>query len=105
MSMESTVVTLNVPSGAVLSGKIIGLNARASYKLDELDTAPGKVTVKIPARLVTSSFVLGMFSQSVTKLGLDGFFEKYQFDANPSVLEAIDLNARFSSLEGTALSQ
>jgi hypothetical protein len=88
----------------ILSGKIPGMQARGRFDLDALDAGDSEVWIKITAPVVTSSFILGMFSKSVRKLGFDGFFKKYHFDATADVLENIRANALVSTNDETALS-
>lgn len=87
----------------VLSGKEPGVAARLRFDLDRIDQEPGTVLVIIPTPIVTSSFILGMFSKSMIALTYDGFFAKYQFYATESVIQNIRDNARFSVASGTAL--
>ncbi len=99
------VIELKLPEGKrLLSGKEVGVHARQEFGLDLYDDQVGYVEVKILAPVVTSSFILGMFSKSVKKLGLDQFFEKYRFDAKDEIIKNIEQNARYSLTEGTALS-
>lgn len=101
---DVAIVDLKQPEGVrLLAGKMAGLQARQRFGIDDLDRADRAVVVKIPVPVVTSSFILGMFSQSVRELGVDGFFRKYQFEANSSVLENIRVNARYSATESSAL--
>ena len=87
----------------ILSGKIPGMRARELYGLDQLDSTSGRVVVKIGVPVVTSSFILGMFSDSVRRLGVDGFFAKYDFEASEAVIDNIRVNARYSAEDATAL--
>ena len=76
-----------------LSGKDRGLSARLHYKLDALDDSPDPVIVKIPDYLVaiSSSFFLGLFSNSVEKLGgRERFLQKYRFEADGWVLDQVN---------------
>ena len=105
--VQTDVVNINLTPEKevrILSGKVPGMAARKRFDLDQLDRSPSRVQVVIPVPVVTSSFILGMFSQSVERLGVEGFFDKYHFEASPGVLENIEVNARFSATEGTALS-
>lgn len=93
------------PEGGVrvLSGKMPGRLARAKYLLDEIDASDRRVVVRVKVPVLTSSFILGMFSQSVRKLGVEKFREKYYFEANKGIMDNIDVNIRFSADDRTAL--
>jgi hypothetical protein len=99
-------VHLSLPGGTrVLSGKEVGIHAREQHSLDKWDSAAGIVDVVVDVPVITSSFFLGMFSQSVKKLGgVDNFFKKYHFHAKESVIKNIEANARYSATDATALS-
>ncbi len=98
------VIKLSVPEGKrMLSGKEVGVNARAEHNLDNLDKVEGYVQIDIPVPVVTSSFILGMFSKSVQTLGLEKFFDKYRFNARDEIIRNIEVNAKYSITEGTAL--
>lgn len=79
-----------------LSGKERGVEARAHLKLDELDALPGVVSVVVPDYLdaISPSFFQGLFSQSITMHGKDGFLKKYKFDASESLRHWIDIGIR-----------
>lgn len=97
-------IDLTVPTGKrILSGKEVGINLRDQYKLDDLDNQNGFVEVNISVPVVTSSFILGMFSKSMKKLGIENFFEKYHFNARDDIIRNIEVNAKYSNTEGTAL--
>ena len=87
----------------ILSGKDVGERARIKFKLDDLDNAQNIVEVNIPVPVVTSSFILGMFSKSVKALGYDNFFKKYHFVASDAVLENLEINAKYSLQEGSVI--
>lgn len=98
-------IDLALPSGnRMLSGKEVGMSAREKYHLDELDNAEGIVNVTIDVPVVTSSFILGMFSQSVQKLGVGNFFKKYHFKTSEDTMKNIEINVRYSATNDTALS-
>ncbi len=80
--------------GAVrnLAGKPRGEDARRQFKLDELDVLPGEVRVSVPDYVyaISSSFFLGLFSQSVVRLGsAEAFLNHYRFSADESVMQQI----------------
>ncbi len=75
-----------------LSGMERGRAFRQLVRLDELDMTDEEVTVKIPPSIyaVTDSYVLGLFSPSVKRLGsLDAFRRKYRFEASPDQMKQI----------------
>jgi uncharacterized protein YbjT (DUF2867 family) len=80
-------------SGTVhnLTGRERGEAARRALELDWWDGQPGRAVVHVPDFLlaVTESFVVGLFSESVERLGLLGFYEKYSFDAKPALLHQL----------------
>lgn len=87
----------------ILSGKVPGQEQRELLGLDKIDVSEDTVVVRIPVKVVTSSFCLGMFGHSVLKLGLDGFLRKYHFEASPTVIETIRENAEYVAFGKTAL--
>ncbi|MGC5747385.1 hypothetical protein J4P41_01910 [Gluconobacter sp. NFX36] len=75
-----------------LSGKERGEDARAFYKLDQLDTCASPVTVKVPDYIyaISSSYFLGLFSQSVLRQGsADSFLDHYRFEADASIMKQV----------------
>ncbi len=85
-----------------LSGKEKGEDARNLFHIDELDKSEQDVTVVIPNSLhgISSSFFLGLFSKSVRKYGsIDNFFQKYKFDAPPTLLRQIESGVRHSLMD------
>lgn len=97
-------ISLSLPKGQrILSGKEVGIKIRNEHELDKLDDESGFIQVKIDVPVLTSSFILGMFSRSVMKLGVDKFFEKYHFEGRDDIIKNIEVNARYSATEGTAL--
>ena len=98
---------INDPRGIIVSGKDRGLSARKVYCVDEYDESSGTVCVLLPEhlRIMTPSFAMGMFSESVMKFGsVDSFLEKYDFKTSDLILEQIKNAARLSLIEGDALS-
>lgn len=96
----------------VISGKDRGIDARKSFGLDKLDQSNDHVVIVVPddVKVITPSFVLGMFSPSVSKCGsIEKFFTKYEFttpSGAPStlVLEQIQQGAKLGLVQGHALS-
>jgi hypothetical protein len=75
-----------------LAGKERGISFRELMKLDSLEESGGSITVKIPDEiyLVTDSWTLGAFSQSVRRLGsIDSFLTRFQFSGNLDVARQI----------------
>jgi hypothetical protein len=77
--------------GMVIAGRSKGAAARDHFHLDQVDEAPELATVKIPLEVISlnSSFFLGMFGQSIQKLGREKFLEKYNFECAPVLLDDI----------------
>ena len=76
-----------------LSGKEKGIAAREHFNLDELDDINQLIVVNIPETLdaISSSFFLGMFSQSVVKLGSkEEFINKFKFNGSATLLRQIN---------------
>ncbi|MBO3760403.1 hypothetical protein [Ciceribacter sp. L1K22] len=89
-----------------LSGHDRGLAARKKFKLEELDKAGDQVVVSIPDFVysVTPSFFQGMFAESVRLFGnREKFLSRYQFRADPVVLEQIDNGIRASLMQRRSL--
>ncbi len=79
---------------AFLSGKERGKDARAHFLLDEVEKRDGQIVIRIPLEIasISSSYSLGLFSESVSKFGsIEKFIEKYTFDGNPEIVERIIL--------------
>lgn len=74
-----------------LSGKEKGQQARELFGLDQIDARGETVMVVCPDNLrnISSSFFLGMFSQSVRRLGKDAFLSRYRFQADAEIWAAI----------------
>lgn len=76
-----------------LSGHDKGSAAREKFELNRLDELAEPVEVVIPAFVyaISSSFVQGMFIQSLQKLGsVDAFFKHYRFQAGATVIRQIE---------------
>ena len=76
----------------IFTGRPQGEKARAELRLDDFDKNNESVDIIIPDDTfsVNSSFFLGMFQQSIKKLGEERFREKYRFKCNKSLI--IDVN-------------
>lgn len=70
------------PGVGVLAGRERGRNVRAAARLDELDTQQEPITVLVAEDIfsVNSSFFLGMFAESIRKLGEPEFRKRYRFE-------------------------
>ncbi len=76
-----------------LSGKDRGLQARAGFRMDELDQGAGTVTVIVPdcVYAVSTSFFYGMFGASYNALGgREGLLGKYRFETPPELWPQIE---------------
>lgn len=85
-----------------LSGHERGKAARLKFGLADLDNADQQVVISIPdfVYTITPSFFQGMFAESVRLLGdRERFLDRYQFDADPVVLQQIDRGIRASLME------
>ena len=79
----------------IFTGKELGMMLREQHSLDELDEKKGVVEIHIfpEVEVMTSSFIRGMFSQSVHTLkGEKEFFEKYKIYTSSYILENIQVN-------------
>lgn len=75
-----------------LTGRDLGRRARDSFSVEALDAGDDPVEVLVPEHvyLITPSFFIGMFAQSVAGRGsVEAFFEKYKFQSAPQVLRQI----------------
>lgn len=75
---------INSKTYKVLSGKELGEVARKFFKLDQLDLESENVTFVVPEAVfsINSSFFSAMFQQSIKKLGVQKFREKYMFECD-----------------------
>lgn len=74
--------------GPVYVGRDKGQHVRARLDLDSVDLQRGEVRVRIPPSTysVNSSFFLGMFGESIVRLGSsEKFFQHYRIEAPPSI--------------------
>lgn len=76
----------------VYTGRSRGQEDRAKYKLPDLDRADTVVDVIVPARIysMTSSYFLGLFGDSIRKLGREEFLKRYRVHAPPHVQRKLD---------------
>lgn len=75
-----------------LAGKDRGEQARTALKLDDLDKSVEPVVVHVPDYIyaISSSFFLGMFSQSIARCGSqEAFLRHYKFDASDSIMKQV----------------
>lgn len=65
-----------------LSGRPKGQKGRKEFDLDTLDNKSEIIIIKVPEeyKSISTSFILGMFGQSMKILGETSFFEKYKFE-------------------------
>ena len=70
----------------VFAGRNRGKAVRRYARIDELDSDDEPVLVRVPddTFAVTSSFILGLFGDSIAKIGEEKFREKYRFEG-PSI--------------------
>lgn len=76
-----------------LTGKPAGINAREFLNLKELDRSSTPVNVIVPEHIyaISSSFFLGMFSESLQNLGgKDEFLQHYKFSADQNFMEQVE---------------
>jgi hypothetical protein len=89
-----------------LSGKAKGRDARAALRVDVLDTLAEAVEVILPDDLyaVSPSFFLGLFSQSLTKLGTkEAFLKHYHFRADQVLMQQVYEGIQLHFTRPTAL--
>ena len=77
----------------VLAGRTNGENIRKKINLEKIESENEKIEIIIPNDVFSfnSSYFLGMFGESVKKLGKEKFEEKYQFNTNN---ESIKMNIK-----------
>jgi hypothetical protein len=80
----------------VFSGREKGEAIRERVGLNRLDTENVIVTIRVPDQIVSlnSSFFLGLFAESIRRLGIEGFDRKYQFKCSDVVREDIERGKR-----------
>lgn len=76
----------------VLSGREEGYGYRKKFKIDTIDEEESSVEVIVPDDLysINISFFLGLFGESIRKLGEKRFREKYEFLCDEFILENIN---------------
>ena len=92
MDAAATPTLVLDPSTPILTGEDAGRSARSALGLDAVDDGSGRITVRIPAAVVTSSFIHGLLEPSVRRLGLERFKARYAFEATRDVRDNIDTN-------------
>ena len=82
-----------IDSKKVLAGRTNGENIRKKITLEKIEKENEKIEIIIPNDVFSfnSSYFLGMFGESVKKLGKEKFEEKYQFNTNN---ESIKMNIK-----------
>ena len=72
------------PSSEVITGRDCGEEFRRRFQLDKLDVSTDDVQVLIPPEVISvnTSFLLGLFGDSVRRLGRDAFMRKYTFQCD-----------------------
>lgn len=81
--MTSIKLTKYLKKGSVIfSGRDYGKEVRKNIKLDACDLDEAKYTFIFPENLelLSNSFFLGLFGKSFLSLGLERFYEKYEFE-------------------------
>ena len=93
MSVSKTIDLGNYRDGGttVLSGRPKGADLRKTLDLSRTDLDPEPVEVVVPRDILSlnSSFFLGLFGESIRRLGLDGFASKYIFNCAPAIKEDV----------------
>jgi hypothetical protein len=79
------------PKSRVFSGRDRGESVRIKLNIDAEDTKKENVVITIPPDTISlnSSFFLGLFGESVRKLGSDHFLDKYRFECTDRVMKAV----------------
>lgn len=77
----------------VLAGRDNGEDIRQKINLEKIENENEKIEIIIPKDVFSfnSSYFLGMFGESVKKLGKEKFEEKYQFNTSN---ESIKMNIK-----------
>ena len=110
LEVQNNVVDLDKyrnPGTLVLSGRPKGEALRKQLGLDMKDQQLGIITVLVPQEIISlnSSFMLGLFADSIRKLGIEGFEKKYIFECGPEVLEDIERAKKEAINESNPLPQ
>ena len=82
-----------IESKKVLAGRTNGEDIRKKINLEKIENENKKIEIIIPNDVFSfnSSYFLGMFGESVKKLGKEKFEEKYQFNTKN---ESIRMNIK-----------
>ena len=98
--IEATTIDLGTvrdPQSRTYTGQPRGKAARSKLQIDSFDAREGTFSVRIPddTYSVSPSFILGLFTQSIRRLGRTGFLARYDFESWPvelreAIEEAID---------------
>ena len=91
ITLDLGVLIGNRPDVRTLSGHDRGVEARALLKLDELDEDNRHVSVVVPESVVaiSPSFLQGMLTRSIRKLGRAQFERHYNFQSNRYIREQL----------------
>lgn len=92
--------------GPLFSGRERGILNRKKFNLDSLDEEDSIINVIIPENTysITSSFFMGLFGDSIRKMGnRENFFRKYQFKMPDRFVNKIDIYIERALRENTAL--
>lgn len=86
---------------AAIVGEKEGKRQRKLWGLDDYEDQFDKVEVRISPKytLMSMSFIEGMFSKSVSKLGRCGFVEKYDFICDQHIKDSISNELMFMDEE------
>lgn len=85
-------IVANKGSVRNLSGKPRGEAARREFNLDAVDARGEQVTIRVPDYIyaISSSYFLGLFSQSVTRYrSAEGFLQHYKFEADDVIMKQV----------------
>lgn len=87
------IIDFSTLEGPVFTGRPRGEQLRKVFHVDEYDNADTEVEVRIPVSTysISSSFILGMFGQSIVRAGSkDQFYKKYHFESSALFKGIID---------------
>lgn len=89
----------------ILSGRDEGEAARVKLKMEKLDISVNQVKIIVPDDIwsINSSFFLGLFGESIRKMGEDGFREKFIFECSESVSEDVEESIKYALKRYSAL--
>lgn len=96
--MQATIdlKTYTTADEIVLSGRPKGVELRKKLDLDKAEAQSDSIRFIIPPQIVSlnSSFFLGLFAESVIRLGEDRFRSKYSFECRPILKKDIEAGIR-----------